>query len=77
MNSRIANVKCLKTDTDPKKRAFLIHLILILEPSDVLRSHFTFSLGELKTFKCGIVIFPADRRYVHLMTLIWILGQKL
>lgn len=77
VNSRIANVKCLKTDTDPKKRAFLIHLILILEPSDVLRSHFTFSLGELKTFKCGIVIFPADRRYIHLMTLIWILGQKL
>lgn len=57
-NSRIADVNCLKTDTDPKKMAFLIHLILILELLDVLRSHFRFSVGELKPFKFGVVIFP-------------------
>lgn len=30
---------------------------MIPEPSDVLRSHFTFSLGELKTWNFGIVNF--------------------
>jgi len=30
---------------------------MIPEPSDVLRSDFTFSLGELKTLNFGIVVF--------------------
>lgn len=63
-NSRIADVSCLKTDTDPNKTVFLIHLILILELLDVLRPHFTFSLGELKTltllFFCWQVICSSD-----------------
>lgn len=48
----------MKADTDPKKTAFLINLILILELLDVLRFHFTFALRQLKTFKFGIVILP-------------------
>lgn len=40
----------------PEKPTFFIHL-LIPEPSDVVRTHFTFSLGELKAWTLALLFF--------------------
>lgn len=59
-NSRIADVSCLKTDTDPKKTVFLIHLILILELLDVLRPPFHIFSGRAKNFDIVIFLLTCD-----------------